>query len=169
MKCRLHFFQCVFFLGLSLVLVGCGNQGLKEAQQFVADTKAKSLPPIPPIPELSPPKQVKYSSASLRDPFLPQPRLPATGPGANRNKEELEAFSLDSLRMVGTLTEQNKVWALIQAPNKTVYKVTVGSYMGQNYGKIIEIKPNEIKLIETIPDGINGWKQRRASMLLVAP
>ena len=48
------------------------------------------------------------------------------------------------------MKEGNQLWALIRDPEKKVVPVKVGNYMGLNYGRIISIKSNEIKLEETL-------------------
>ena len=73
-------------------------------------------------------------------------------PDTERRKEELEAYSLDTLRMVGTLTNAKGLWGLIKAKDGTIHRVQVGNHMGQNYGKIIRILEDKIELMEIVPD-----------------
>ena len=54
-------------------------------------------------------------------------------PDLNRPKEPLEAFPLESLKMVGVLQQKNTNFALIKA-DTGLYRVKVGNYMGQNFG-----------------------------------
>ena len=100
-----------------------------------------------------------FKPEGLRDPFKPititeEETETAAGsgngirPDTSRRKEELEAFPLDSLRMVGTVVMKTNLWALVKASDKTIYRVRVGNYMGKNYGKIIRILADKI--------GING-------------
>jgi type IV pilus assembly protein PilP len=44
--------------------------------------------------------------------------------------------------------------------------VLVGNYLGQNEGKITEIAPSKISLIEVVPDGIGGYIERPAALAL---
>ncbi len=53
----------------------------------------------------------------------------------NRRKEPLEAYPVDSMRMVGSVTKAGRPHALLQV-DKLLYQVKVGDYIGQNYGKI---------------------------------
>ena len=53
----------------------------------------------------------------------------------NRIKEPLEAFPLESIQMLGTITQDKETFALVKAgPN--LYRVRKGNYMGQNFGVI---------------------------------
>ena len=87
-------------------------------------------------------------------------------PDVNRPNEPLEEFPLDALRMVGTITMQQRAFALIRAPDAVVHRVSVGDHLGQNYGKITGISETEVVLMEIIPDGLGGYIQRPASVAL---
>ena len=112
-----------------------------------------------------------------RDPFDPgelaakvakqtQPTNPQLSPDPNRTPEFLESFPLDTLRMVGTLSQGEYLWALIRTPDSTIQRVSEGNYMGQNYGKIVQVSDVVIKLTEIIPDGYGGWRERASSVAL---
>jgi len=89
-------------------LGGC-TRGTSDLHAWVAQEKAKKGPPLPPLPVIKTFESFTYKDQSLRDPFSPSP-LEAGGynsngprPDANRPKQPLEMFPLDSLRMVGTI------------------------------------------------------------------
>ena len=69
--------------------------------------------------------------------------------------------------MVGTITQNNKEWVLILASDKAIYKATIGSHIGQNYGRIVNISKDKIDIVETIPDSLGQWKERETSLTLV--
>ena len=78
------------------------------------------------------------------------------------NKEELEYFELDSLRMVGTLEESGKLWGIIKDQDGLIYKVSEGNYMGRNFGKVNTINEGEIRLREIIQGPtVSGPRERR--------
>ena len=60
----------------------------------------------------------RTTSANMRSPFMPggPGRAPAAGvrPDRRRNREFLEQFSLDTLRMVGTLRLADRTYGLVQ-------------------------------------------------------
>jgi type IV pilus assembly protein PilP len=87
-------------------------------------------------------------------------------PDKTRPRQPLEAFSLDSLRMVGVLQQGDSLWGLIEDPKQVVHRVQVGNYMGQNEGAITGITEGEIFLVEIIPDGVGGYIERDASIAI---
>ena len=74
--------------------------------------------------------------------------------------------SLDTLRMVGTLTMDKGLWALIKASDGTIHRVKKGNYMGRNYGQIIRILDDRIELMEIVPDKPGTWREQQASLAL---
>jgi type IV pilus assembly protein PilP len=112
-----------------------------------------------------------YSSLGLRDPFSKPPlsRMSSgTGPSPdlNRRRQPLEAFSLDSLSMVGTIGNGSNLIGLILAPDKVTYRVGPGAYLGQSDGRVLSVKPNQIEMMELVPDGNGGWMERQANIAL---
>lgn len=158
-------------LGLSACAIGMG-----DLEEFVAQEKAKKSTKIDPIPQIKQYEAFAYTDASRRDPFVsPDPEqrsagasgaAGATAPDLRRNREPLEEFSLDGLRMLGIIQANGKTYALVKAPDNIVHRVTRGDHMGQNYGVITKIEDTEIKLTEIVPDGFGGWMQRLASLAL---
>ena len=83
-----------------------------------------------------------------------------------RNREPLEEFPVDSLRMLGMVTAQEHRYALIKAPDGVVHRVGMGEHMGQNYGEVVRINESEVGLKEIVPDGFGGWVERPAKLAL---
>ena len=83
-----------------------------------------------------------------------------------RPPEPLEAFPLESIQMVGTLTQNKETFALVKAgPN--LYRVKKGNYMGQNFGVITAIDEAQINLKEVVQDSGGDWVERISSLQLV--
>lgn len=158
-------------------LAACSAGSMQDLESYAQRVLARKSRQIEPLPELKPYEGYEYQSAEARDPFEPffQQEEEATAvasasgikPDFNRNKEELEAYPLDSLRMVGTLTQDNTMWGIVKSPDGIVHRVQVGNYMGKNYGKITNILEDRIELAEIIPDGRGGWVENDASLALV--
>jgi type IV pilus assembly protein PilP len=87
-------------------------------------------------------------------------------PDFDRNREELESYPLDALRMMGTLEKGDQFWAILRDPDTIIHRVQTGNYIGQNHGKIMEITETKIKLIEIIPNSRGGWEERKAELAL---
>ena len=161
---RLLMMACASFL-----LAACAG-GTKVTEVWVADVKARPAPPLDPLPVMKQFESFEYSSDGLRDPFsVPEPDRNSGGglrPDANRRKEVLEAYPLDSLNMVGTIGSGPGLVALILAPDKVTYRVRPGNYAGQNDGRVTALAEDHIEIVELVPDGAGGWLERQAKMAL---
>ena len=89
----------------------------------------------------------------------------ALRPDPNRARQPLESFPLDGLKMVGTIGVGGRT-ALLMAPDKIVYRVGIGEYVGQQDGRIVDVQPGEVLLVELVPDGSGGWVEQSASIIL---
>ena len=169
--------KLVRFLPIFLLagIAGCSNPDMRDLRGFVEEVKQRPPGRIEPLPEIPEIQTYAYSSQDLRNPFAPEAVeekettvSQGTGlmPDFNRRKEELEAFPLDSLRMVGTLEQQNAFWALIKTSEGTVHMVKSGNYLGLNFGKINSINEDKIELTEIIKDGQGGYIERQAEVAL---
>jgi type IV pilus assembly protein PilP len=162
-------------LALCAVLGACGP-GLSDLQDYVAQVKARKTTQIEPIPQMKPYEPFAYVAGERRDPFVPMQserdrnaQAAAGGgvrPDLTRNKEALEDFPLDALQMVGVVSYQNVLYALVKAPDAVIHRVTAGNHMGQNFGRIDKISENQISLTEIVPDGFGGYSERPASLAL---
>jgi type IV pilus assembly protein PilP len=162
----------------AVLLSGCANEDLSDLKAFIAAEKAKPKGRIDPLPEIKVVEPFIFNPEGLRDPFAPLEQTNESLGGAaeeagsgikpdlTRPKEELEAFSLDSLRMVGTVSTKAGLWGLIKANDSTVYRVQVGNYMGKNYGKIIRIVSDKVEVMELISDKPGIWREQQASLAL---
>jgi len=153
----------------SLAAAGCSG-GQSDLQKWIEATKKKPGGRIQPLPEVKPYESFIYSASSMRSPFQPQGASSANGqnlrPSTRRNREFLEGFSLDTLKMVGTFKVGNSFYGLVQSRDGLVHKVQPGNYLGQNDGKVTEITGGKISLVEIIPDGLGGYIERPASLAL---
>jgi len=159
---------------LMMLLVGCSDQNMGDLQNYVSDVKAKRGK-IEPLPEFQPVQQFAYSSDDIKDPFTTwKSEVVPVGtrksgdlmPDAERPREELESYPLDTLRMVGILEIKGERWGLVKASDGIVYRVKSGNYMGQNFGKITAIDDARIALTEIVPNGLGGWERREASLTM---
>ena len=155
-----------------LALAGCSSE-MDELKQFVRESE-KGLPRrIEPLPPVKPFEPFTYEGFDLPDPFKPRKltdRKDGGGgglaPDLNRRKEPLEAFPLEQLKMVGTLTQGNDTYALVRA-DKTLYRVKKGNYIGQNFGLITDVTDGEIKLKEIVQDSAGDWAERQSVLPLL--
>src|SRR5207249_6132448 len=104
-------------------------------------------------------------------PFKPRKRDPAKcsdrlEQDLARRREPLEAYPLEALSMVGTLERGKGVYALVRTPEKDIYQVRPGNYMGQNFGVVTGITDSEVKLKELVQDGSGDWAERTSTLNL---
>lgn len=147
---------------------GC-SRGMSDLDAYIAEVKARPGGRIEPLPEIRTYETFAYERGGARSPFVQD--LPATAraddglrPDADRRREYLEGFPLDTLRMVGTLNMEGRFYGLVQTSDRLVHRVVVGNYLGQNDGRVISITDSAIQLLEIIPDGLGGYTERAASI-----
>jgi type IV pilus assembly protein PilP len=172
------------FTAVASILLGAvGALGLSacsgdqdELQQWMEQQKREVRPNVPP---LSPPKKFDpqpYVALSGVEPFSTQKLVVALKQEArqpnsllaaevNRRKEPLEAYPLDNLAMVGSVSKQGRQYALLKV-DTLLYQVKVGDYIGQNYGKITKISETEIALREIVQDAAGEWIERVTTLQL---
>ena len=139
--------------------------------QFVHDAGKNLRGKVEPLPEMTPYKSFVYDAYALSDPFKPRKLKPSASGGAfqpdmNRPKEPLEAFALESLKMVGVLKQKGEVFAIIKTPENTIYRVRSGNYLGQNFGRVLAVTDTEVKLKETMQDSAGDWTERDSTLTL---
>jgi type IV pilus assembly protein PilP len=152
----------ILLVGIVLLLLSACSGDDSDLVKFINDTKARKVKQIEPIPKFAPLPIYKFpENDNRRNPFKPidqKKRDDLFAPDQKRKKQPLEAFPLDSLKFVGILKQGSDVWALIKQPDKQVSRIRIGEYMGQNYGRVIEVKSDFMKLEETIKNS-GTWEK----------
>ena len=167
-------FLLTFLLTQTFLLNACVNKEMNDLQAYVSKTKATYKGHVQPLPEFKSQPPYTYAAQDIRDPFKPVVDIeefaagPYRGPkpDENRPREPLEEFSLDSLRMVGTLAQNEDEWALIKDPDGLLHRVATGHYMGKNHGIVTSLSEEEVILLELISDRKGGWEERNASIAI---
>jgi type IV pilus assembly protein PilP len=160
-----------------LAAAGCGRDHA-DLHEWMDQIRSEEKVSIDPLPVLKPYEKFVYEPAGLKSPFLDtleEQRVEGLAdagaggvrPDLNRRKEALEAYPLDALRMVGTLSRGGNTWALIQAPDQTISRIGIGNYLGENYGRVTQIESNAVQLTELISNGTGGWIERQAAIAIV--
>jgi type IV pilus assembly protein PilP len=154
-----------------LALAACGGSGHQDLDAWMNEQGKTAKGKLDPLPQIKPYDPFNYNAFDLPDPFKPRKIEPSKGggklaPDFTRRKEPLESFPLESLVMVGTLAKGKTTYALVATPERDVFQVRAGNYMGQNYGVITEIGDSELKLKELLQDGAGDWTERSSSLQL---
>jgi type IV pilus assembly protein PilP len=154
---------------LALLLAGCGNRE-GDLDTFLAQTRQEQPGGVQPLPEVTPYDSFTYQAQNQRSPFVPggsgSSSAAGVRPDSRRNREYLEQFSLDSLKMVGTISIGGRNYGLVQTKDGLVHRVLPGNYIGQNDGKVLTIAPSRISVTEIVPDGLGGYMERPAAIAL---
>ena len=156
---------------VSTMLAGCGRDPNLELRQWMEEQTKSMKGKVDTLPIVKPYVPFAYNAFDLPDPFKPRKIEPARGssklaPDLNRRKEPLEAYPIESLKMVGTLQQNKTMYALVRTNEKTVYQVKAGNYMGQNFGIITTVTDGEIRLRELVQDSSGDWAERQSRLLL---
>jgi type IV pilus assembly protein PilP len=161
----------------ALALTACGGEEHSDLKQELAQLTKDFRGQVPPLPQVKPYEPVPYTAEGQIDPFrserieVAQNTRPSGGQSKlaeheKRVKEPLEAFPLESIQMLGTITQEKETFALVKAgPN--LYRVRKGNYMGQNFGVITGIDEGQIKLKELVQDSGGEWIERNSALQLV--
>ena len=165
-------FLALNVLALTL-LAGCTGDN-RDLERWVQEMRQRPPAPIEPIPEIETPEPVTYDAYELRDPFMRDAAgataqtSSGTGPrpDPDRRREFLERFPLDALDMVGTIELNDRTFGLVEDVEGTIHRVREGNYLGQNHGRILQVTPTAIEVMELVPDGTGGWMEREARIAL---
>ena len=169
----------IFILvGSVCMLQACSDGNMPDLKEFVATAYENEKPEIEPLPEMQPFSVYEYSAEESDDPFdfanieTSQQSAAVSGsglrPDTNRRKEDLEQFPLDALKMVGTMTKESKSWVIVKTSEGTAHRATLGNYMGQQDGKIVQIVPEEQKVVlaELVQDPNGRWITRNVEITI---
>jgi len=159
-------------LGAVLLLAGCGGESHQDLRAWMAEQGSGAKGKLDPLPQMKPYEPFTYNAFDLSDPFKPRKIEPNRGssklaPDTSRRKEPLEAFPLESLNMVGTLEQGKATFALVRTPERDVYQVRLGNYLGQDYGVVTAITDGEIRIKELVQDSAGDWTERNSTLQLI--
>lgn len=174
LSCR--YFRCAGPTAViaAFFLTACvGDSQFSDLDKLMAESRERPQGQIEPLPTYPPAERFNYSALAMRSPFEPPAMIAAESeiggkvasePDQIRQKQPLELFSYSALSMVGTLSKDQKIWALVDDGNGRVHRVTKGNFIGRNFGKITHIGQFELDVLETVPDGKGGWINRPRTM-----
>ena len=153
------------------MLAACAeNPGMTEVKQRMEAIKESPRGHIKPPPEYQKQPTYSYSAHQKRAPFtMPEEDIQVVTlvsdkhvePDATRPKEYLENFSLDSLRLGGSMQKpEEEIFAIVVDPDEASHYVQNGNYVGKNHGRITAISETRIDIVEIVPDGHGDWVER---------
>ena len=160
---------------LSAGLVGCNSSNsFADLQAFMDEVRAQPKGAIEPMPKEVVYEPFTYRAAALRSPFQAPVKIELTNsakgstdikPDETRVKQFLESFNIESFVMVGTLSNEAGMYALLRGADG-VHRIRVGDYLGSNHGRVVAITASGIEVIEIASDGDGGWLERPRTLAL---
>jgi type IV pilus assembly protein PilP len=163
----------ILILFILAFISGCFDD-TSDLNAHMEHVKATTTSQIDPMPEVHPFNHFDYSAQDLRSPFvLPKPEViqqkiqqmsGCLSPDPRRRKQPLEKFALSDLTMRGTMGDEGILWALVEASDLTLHRISKGSYLGLFNGRITEVSAKSVKIIELTPDGAGCWVERETTI-----
>jgi type IV pilus assembly protein PilP len=160
---------------LGVLLTACGGEEFSDLKAELKDKTKDMRGKVDPLPIVKPYEPVPYKVFEQPDPFSTAKielvtRSAGSGGGGlkpdfNRPKEPLEAYPLESLKMVGVLQQKKANFALVKA-DTGLFRVKVGNYVGQNFGLITTITDSQVQVRELIQDAAGDWTERQSTLQL---
>lgn len=175
---RLKVLGIVAVSSVSFLMSGCGGGDyMSDLETRLEEIRRQPPGRIDPPPKFKTYENFIYGATLLRSPFQPplleeEVKPKPTGgrnvaPDPYRQKEVLEDYSLEALNMVGTIQREGEgLYALIKDNKLVIHRVLPGNFMGRNHGRILNITPGKIDLMELVPDGQGGWVERPRTVTL---
>ncbi len=158
-------------LVLVALVAGCGGETHQDLRVWMSEQGKGARGKLDPLPQIKPYDPFAYNAFDLPDPFKPRKIEPTKGtsklaPDLTRRKEPLEAYPLESLSMVGTLEKNKIIYALVRTPEREIFQIRAGNYVGQNFGVVTGIGEAEVNLKELVQDGAGDWTERSSTLQL---
>jgi type IV pilus assembly protein PilP len=163
---------------LLMALLGCGASSEDDIRKWMLDERNQTRPQVKPI---AAPKQFTpeaYTNGAATEPFsllkLTQAfkkdsakaaaNASLVAPELLRRREALEFFPLDSMSFVGSIVKPGEPPVALLKVDSLLYHVKLGSYLGQNYGRITKVSETEVTLREIVQDASGEWIERIAML-----
>lgn len=167
--------RLIYLAFAAVLLTACGGEEYQDLRDFVKNSGADLRGKIPPPPVVKLYESFIYNNdTDVVDPFKPRKIESSTSgkrgenePDFYRPKEALEEFPLESLKMVGFVYRGKAGHAVVRAPDGKLHSVSVGNYVGMNFGLITKITDTQVFIKEVVQDSTGDWSDRDSSLQLV--
>jgi type IV pilus assembly protein PilP len=134
--------------------------------------EAKPEAPSEAVPPDKP--DYRYDPKGKIDPFKPFVRLEVPTPTAKKASEKklsgaltpLQRVGLDKVRVTGIAGSSSKRVAMVEDGAGRGYMVYVGTFIGMNEGRVIQILPDRVIVEEKLDDSKGKAKSHRVALTL---
>lgn len=152
---------------ISSTLTGCFSRDENVRIELKELTKSVK-PKIKALPAAVNYEPLPYEVEALADPFSPTKTVSKASaaspqPDMRRTKEALEAYPLESIRMVGTLKASGVLQAAVSVDG-FLYKVRPGQYIGQNFGKVLKVTETSVFIKEMVQEPGGDWSEHETTL-----
>jgi type IV pilus assembly protein PilP len=163
---------------ISIVVSACATEEQTELKDWMKQQRSKTPASISPVTAPVAFIPTPYGQSASSDPFDEQKlknvlakiktaiNAGIAAPDVSRKREPLEGFPLDNIKMTGFVLKQGKPSALVSASG-TLYSVSAGQYIGQDFGKIAGVSEQEITIKEVVQDASGVWAERTSKLPLM--
>lgn len=162
-----------------MALGACAGSEQEELGAWMQQERNSIKPDVKPLPEPTKFEPYSYGGERFVEPFsseklasilksgqsLTAEKSALIEPELNRRKQPLEAFPLDTMKMVDSLNKGGKLVGLVKV-DSLLYQVAPGNYLGQNFGRILKVEENQIVMREIVQDAAGEWIERPAALQL---
>jgi type IV pilus assembly protein PilP len=168
------------FLAAAIASMAACTKPMSQLDTYIKEVQDRPPPALEPPPALKQFPIFVYQADLLRDPFDSGDKLGEDGngevaqelndpdcPDLTRVREQLEGFAVDSLDMVGTMSQGKDYFGLLKDPEGVIHRVKVGDFAGQNYGQITSVTDSQIDMEERVKDDTGGCERRNQAITLV--
>jgi type IV pilus assembly protein PilP len=162
-----------------LIVSGCSPAVDDGMAAWIQAERQAAQPLVQPLPVPTGFTPQLYETEGLGDPFGSE-RLTSglrgsavSSPGdstggvieSKRRRQPLEAFALERMTLVGTLSREGQRAALVKV-GQQLYQVQAGDYLGQHHGRVQRITEHHIELRERVLDANGQWIARSVALPL---
>ncbi|CAB1369792.1 pilus assembly protein PilP [Denitratisoma oestradiolicum] len=138
-------------LALTAVLSACGSGEPEDIRAWMKESTKDLKAKIPELPKINPLPVPVYEPGEALSPFsigkltsdsaMGGSSKPGPKAGVNPDAHPLVRVPIETIRLLGTLRVGKDLVAVVASDRNAVYRVRVGDYLGQGYGRITAIHP----------------------------
>lgn len=168
MKLTQKFISFFIFAASMSLLTSCdGDKKFKDLHEYIEKLKQPKIAAKDTVAQTKKirfPVAAKYESSGRRSPFTVIEST-TTGKGVV-SSNPLQAYPLDMLRFVGTVTQDDTTIAFVTAPDNKIYQVKVGDELGDRQSQVVSINSDNISLTEEVSENGSAPMKRVVTLQL---
>ena len=133
--------------------VGVGSEGRPSAEEAQASRRVREEATVEEETEVS---RYSYNAVGKRDPFRSFISKTVVVDSGEEAIGPLQVHEIDQYKLRGIVWNIGAPRALVEDPDGIGHVVDIGTLIGKNWGKVTQIKPEEIVITEEYRDPIEN-------------